>query len=297
MLPLDSLSRVLKNKDVAGLRKLIGNSLSSGVQEGISTLISGSLERLSDEQIMGALSQRSQLIQQMKGEEAYKDLSPAELEENANQLILQQLMYDSALATASGVATHGVGTLMAGLNAWQDGKNQPVESFGEEEDGGYFTGDTLRETTESRNEQLASIIKEANVKAGVDKSSQVDILKLSWDELENEAYSNVQVRDWYVHQCNNIHSMIPEGLSAEEKARQAFELRNKYKYKARDIMADVETRKKLDKREGISMSFDEFVQRTMERKNMTESEALEYLYNSATRTNRGVNKMFGMEEK
>ncbi|MBQ8536921.1 MAG: hypothetical protein IJ461_05890 [Clostridia bacterium] len=89
-LPLDSLSRILKNNDVAGLRKLIGNTLSGGMQEGIGTLISGSLDYLTDEQIMGALSQR------------------------------KQLMYDSALATASGMVTHGAGTLTAGLNEWRD---------------------------------------------------------------------------------------------------------------------------------------------------------------------------------
>jgi len=72
---------------------------------------------------MGALSQRNQLIQQMKGEEAYKDLSPAELEAKADQLILQQLMYECATATASGMATHGAGTLMAGLNQWEAERN------------------------------------------------------------------------------------------------------------------------------------------------------------------------------
>ena len=32
-------------------------------------------------------------------------------------------MYDSALATASGMATHGAGTLMAGLNQWEAERN------------------------------------------------------------------------------------------------------------------------------------------------------------------------------
>jgi len=54
-----------------------------------------------------------------------------------------ELMYDSALATASGMATHGAGTLMAGLNAWQDGKNQPVESFGEIEEEANPVGGVL----------------------------------------------------------------------------------------------------------------------------------------------------------
>lgn len=153
---------------------------------------------------------------------------------------------------------------------------------------------------ENSQKQISSLLaaekRKAHVKAGVDKSSQVDILKLSWDELENEAYSNVQVRDWYVHQCNNIHSMIPEGLSMEEKARQAFELRNKYKYKARDIMADVETRKKLDGSIGATGSFDDLVNAKMRKKNLTREEALQDVYETSRKTNSNVNKMFGVEE-
>ena len=212
--PLDSLNRILKNKDVAGLRKLIGNSLSGGMQEGIGTLISGSLERLSDEQIMGALSQRSQLIQQMKGEEAYKDLSPAELEEKANQLILQQLMYECATATASGMATHGVGALMAGLNAWQDGKNQPVESFGEKEQ------ETWEKVTREESIAQAGLDNEEIIGKGVgakrannllieDKSTGEEFYLVPGTRLQNkEVFAGMNGKD-------PLHEGVAEGLADE----------------------------------------------------------------------------------
>ena len=127
--------------------------------------------------------------------------------------------------------------------------------------------------------------------------SQSDILKKKTFE-ELQAYigklDNKTVREWYIYQSDWIHSQISTELPIEERARQAFELRNKYRRQARDLMADQELRERLD-REKPMREWESIVADKMRRKGMSRQEAVEDIYRTAIKSNEGVNKKFGLE--
>ena len=127
--------------------------------------------------------------------------------------------------------------------------------------------------------------------------SQSDILKKKTFE-ELQAYigklDNKTVREWYIYQTDWIHSQISTELPIEERAQQAFELRNKYRRQARDLMADQELRKRLD-REKPMKEWEPAVADKMRRKGMSRQEAIEDIYRTAIKSNEGVNKKRGVE--
>ena len=50
--------------------------------------------------------------------------------------------------------------------------------------------------------------------------------------------SNVEARKWYLEQEAKIPDMIDKSLPLKEQAKQAFNLRNKFRTQARELMAD-----------------------------------------------------------
>ena len=127
--------------------------------------------------------------------------------------------------------------------------------------------------------------------------SQSDILKKKTFE-ELQAYigklDNKTVREWYIYQSEWIHSQISTELPIEERARQAFELRNQYRRQARDLLADQELRERLD-REKPMREWESIVADKMRRKGMSRQEAVEDIDRTAIKSNEGVNKKLGLE--
>ena len=78
-----------------------------------------------------------------------------------------------------------------------------------------------------------------------------------------------------------------------EQAIQAFEARNRIRTEARNMMADEETRKLLDK-ERPNKTFEELIESKMKRKGMTREEAIRDILETATKTNEDVNKELGL---
>ena len=127
--------------------------------------------------------------------------------------------------------------------------------------------------------------------------SRSDILKKkTFEELQTYvgALDSKTVREWYIYQTDWIHSQISTELPIEERAQQAFELRNKYRRQARDLMADQELRKRLD-REKPMKEWEPAVADKMRRKGMSRQEAIEDIYRTAIKSNEGVNKKLGLE--
>jgi len=127
--------------------------------------------------------------------------------------------------------------------------------------------------------------------------SRSDILKKkTFEELQTYvgALDSKTVREWYIYQTEWIHSQISTELPIEERARQAFELRNQYRRQARDLMADQELRKRLD-REKPMKEWEPAVADKMHRKGMSRQEAIEDIYRTAIKSNEGVNKKLGLE--
>lgn len=78
----------------------------------------------------------------------------------------------------------------------------------------------------------------------------------------------------------------------EEKAKYAFEARDRMRIIAREMMEDEESRIGLYK-EHPNKTFEELIEKNMKKKGMTREEALEAIFKSATKTNDKVNKQFG----
>ena len=105
--------------------------------------------------------------------------------------------------------------------------------------------------------------------------------------------SNESVRKWYVANVSKIPNAINKSLPLEAQARQAFEMRNEYRRIAREYMADTETAKKLNKLRPTK-TFDELLSDKMQRKGLTKQEALVDILETASKTNKDVNKNFGL---
>lgn len=105
--------------------------------------------------------------------------------------------------------------------------------------------------------------------------------------------SNADVRKKYIDSVSKIKDSIDTSLPIEEQAQKAFEKRNSIRTEARSIMADEEMRKKLET-ERPNKTFEELVTSKMERKGMTREEAIQDVYDTATKTNSSVNKELGI---
>lgn len=111
-----------------------------------------------------------------------------------------------------------------------------------------------------------------------------------------EQLSNIEVREWYISEVENIYQKVDSYLPVEQQARRAFELRNEIRTKARKLMSDKRTRHLLETSKP-NLSFEELVKSKMKRKNMTREEAIEDILKTATKTNKEVNKELGLENK
>ncbi len=105
---------------------------------------------------------------------------------------------------------------------------------------------------------------------------------------------DLTVRKWYVYHDDKIHEQIDSSLSMEEKARQAFELRNKYRTQARELMADQEKRRELDAKHP-NKTWEETIADKMNRKGLTREEAIADIYRTAIKSNPKVNRKFNLE--
>ena len=104
---------------------------------------------------------------------------------------------------------------------------------------------------------------------------------------------NKSVRLWYHEHIHNIPNEIPDGLSMEERAKKAFELRNYYRTEARKRMADEEARAELDAIRP-NPTFEELVESKMRRKKMTREEAIQDIYETAVKSNPEYDKRAGL---
>lgn len=130
------------------------------------------------------------------------------------------------------------------------------------------------------------------------KASKQDRLnKKSFNEIEGlkGSLGNKEVRSWYKAHDENIPNIIDREKPLLDQAKQAFELRNTYRTQARDLMADQEARKKLDA-EDPNMSFEDLLKDKMNRKHLTEEDAIADILRTATKTRKSINKQLGLEE-
>ena len=127
------------------------------------------------------------------------------------------------------------------------------------------------------------------------KDGIINIEKKSFEELT--AYKgkldSATVRKWYVYHDKHIHKEIDKNQSIEDMAHQAFDLRNKYRTQARELMADQEKRKELDEKRP-NLDWESKIAEKMRAKGLSREEAIVDIYNTAIKSNQAVNKQFGL---
>ena len=113
-------------------------------------------------------------------------------------------------------------------------------------------------------------------------------------ELLSGKLPNRAVRKWYLSHDAAIKTEIDLTGSLEQRAQQAFDLRNLYRTQARDLMDDQIARAELDKTDP-NKTFEELVADKMRRKGLTREEALEDIISTAGKTRKTINKALGLE--
>lgn len=126
--------------------------------------------------------------------------------------------------------------------------------------------------------------------------AQEELTKMDFENMSSfiGTLSNRQTRLWYKYHDENIPNVIDKTKSIEEQAREACELRNTYRTQARDLMKDQEERKRLD-RDYPNRTFEELLEHKIQDKGLSREQAIEDIYNTATKTNSSVNKLLGLE--
>ena len=161
---------------------------------------------------------------------------------------------------------------------------------------------TLRLTDEELSGKTKST---GNAEKGVDKTDESGIMKPEYDFIDKDfddltdkkgQLSNYDVRRWYKAHDKKIPELIDRNQPIENQARQACDLRNKFRTQARELMKDQEMRKSLDITDP-NKSFDELLRHKMNDKHLTRDEAIQDIINSATKTRVSVDKSLGLSEE
>jgi len=109
-----------------------------------------------------------------------------------------------------------------------------------------------------------------------------------------EKMSDTRIRKWYIAHNDDISNQVDRSAPLEDQARQAHELRNLYRIQARGMMQDRHAAEELD-RTSPNVGFEELIQDKMARKGLGREEAYRDTIESASRTNKKVNRALGLE--
>lgn len=123
------------------------------------------------------------------------------------------------------------------------------------------------------------------------KINNKDLSKYLGEKIKET--DNQSIREWYVANVSDIPNQIDKSKPFEEQVHQAYDLRNKYKHEARVAMSDKDTAEILEKKRPV-LTFEQLLNSKIERKKITKDEALEDILKTASKTNKGVNKEFGL---
>lgn len=134
-----------------------------------------------------------------------------------------------------------------------------------------------------------------------DKETEI---KLSNDSDYQDSFfgkfGDEEVRKWYKAHDTNIPNLLNELESLENQARQASDLRNKYRTEARDMMKDQETRKWLDLTKP-NLPFEYYFKKYSKPKEdgniPTIDEVYNMIINKSTTTNKEFDKKAGVDNE
>lgn len=118
-------------------------------------------------------------------------------------------------------------------------------------------------------------------------------IKMETETPQKHSLSNVEARKWYLEQEKKIPDMIDKNSSLEEQAKQAFNLRNKFRTEARELMADRTTAEQLY-RADPNRTWEQIVQRQKD-KGLVGDDVYREIIESSQRSRKSVNKSLGLE--
>ena len=113
------------------------------------------------------------------------------------------------------------------------------------------------------------------------------------DMPEYGSLSNVDTRKWYLEQESKIFDMIDRDLPLEHQARQAFELRNSFRTKARELMHDRIAAEKLYMTDP-NLTWEEIINKQIA-KGLQGDDIYKEILQSSQRSRKSVNIMLGIE--
>ena len=125
------------------------------------------------------------------------------------------------------------------------------------------------------------------------KNNSTEASSNKFVETQKYSLSNVEARKWYLEQEAKIPGMIDSSLSLEEQAKQAFNLRNKFRTEARELMADRATAESLYKTDP-NWSWEKIVQKQVE-KGLSGDDIYKEIIASSQRSRDAVNKSLGVK--
>ena len=113
------------------------------------------------------------------------------------------------------------------------------------------------------------------------------------DSIASGSLDNVEARKWYLEQERKIPEQIDRSLPLEEQAKQAFDLRNQYRTRARELMSDRVLAEQLEKLEP-NLTWEQIMQKQMD-KGLSGDDIYQAIIESSQRSRKSVNKELGLD--
>ena len=105
--------------------------------------------------------------------------------------------------------------------------------------------------------------------------------------------SDYKVRKWYDYHDKRIGELLDRSQPLEAQAHQAHSLRNQYKFQARELMADQEKRKLLDKK--FPLNDFQYYYEKYSKQYGKDDDIYKAIIGSSMRPNKKVNRQYGLE--
>ncbi len=117
--------------------------------------------------------------------------------------------------------------------------------------------------------------------------------KGSKSDIKFKGLSNVDARKWYLKQESKIPELIDKNLTIEQQAKQAFNLRNQYRTKARELMSDQKLAESLFKTDP-NVTWEQLVQKQIDR-GLSGDDIYKAIIESSQRSRTSVNEYLGLK--
>ena len=113
------------------------------------------------------------------------------------------------------------------------------------------------------------------------------------EDIRAGSLSNIESRKWYLEREQTIPNLIDKNLPLAQQAKQAFELRNKFRTRARELMADRQLAEQLNRTEP-NLTWDQMVNKQIE-KGYSGDEIYKAIIESSQRSRKSINQILGLE--